>query len=152
METKFRCNCPFTSALDILGDKWMLVLIKQMLLENKETFKDFTESDEAIATNILAAKLKQLEEYGLVTKSKKPNNRKSVYYHLTEKALDLTPAILELGIWSDKHLRGIHPSIVNGKGLELLRKDKVAFGKALVQEYREKMAGQTHLKNTDETA
>jgi DNA-binding HxlR family transcriptional regulator len=95
METKYRCNCPFTSALDVLGDKWMLVIIKQMLIENKETFKDFTESDEAIATNILSSKLKQLEEFGLITKSNLPNNKKSVYYHLTAKALDLTPIILE---------------------------------------------------------
>jgi len=65
MEYKFRCDCPFTSAIDILGDKWMLVLVKQMLLEGKETFKDFVESDEAIATNILSAKLKLLEELGM---------------------------------------------------------------------------------------
>ena len=58
MDNKFRCNCPFTSALDILGDKWMLVIVKQMLIEGKETFKDFTESEEAIATNILSTKLK----------------------------------------------------------------------------------------------
>jgi DNA-binding HxlR family transcriptional regulator len=54
MDKDFRCNCPFTSALDVLGDKWMLVIVKQMLIEGKETFKDFTESDEAIATNILS--------------------------------------------------------------------------------------------------
>jgi DNA-binding HxlR family transcriptional regulator len=60
MPKDFRCNCPFTSALDVLGDKWMLVIVKQMLIEGKETFKDFTESDEAIATNILSAKLKLL--------------------------------------------------------------------------------------------
>ena len=62
MEYKFRCDCPFTSPIDILGDKWILVIVKQMLLEGKETFKDFTESDEAIATNILSTKLKLLEE------------------------------------------------------------------------------------------
>jgi DNA-binding HxlR family transcriptional regulator len=54
MRQDFRCDCPFTSALDILGDKWMLVIVKQMLIEGKETFKDFTESEEAIATNILS--------------------------------------------------------------------------------------------------
>jgi DNA-binding HxlR family transcriptional regulator len=48
MKHKFRCDCPFTSALDILGDKWMLVIVKQMLVEGKETFKDFIESDEAM--------------------------------------------------------------------------------------------------------
>jgi DNA-binding HxlR family transcriptional regulator len=64
MDVKFKCNCPFTSALDVVGDKWMLVIVKQMLIEGKETFKDFTESDEAIATNILSAKLKFLGRSG----------------------------------------------------------------------------------------
>ena len=140
MEMKFRCNCPFTSALDILGDKWMLVIIKQMLIENKETFKDFIESDEAIATNILSSKLKQLEEFGLITKSKLPTNKKSVYYHLTDKALDLTPVILELGIWSDKHLREAHPTISNNEGMEFLRNDKTGFGRMLTETYKEKRA------------
>ncbi|MEM9023665.1 MAG: winged helix-turn-helix transcriptional regulator, partial [Bacteroidota bacterium] len=69
MSLKFRCDCPFTSALDVLGDKWMLVIVKQMLVDNKETFKEFTESAEAVATNILAAKLKLLEDLGLVLKT-----------------------------------------------------------------------------------
>lgn len=140
MEMKFRCDCPFTSALDVLGDKWMLVIIKQMLIENRETFKDFTESDEAIATNILSCKLKQLEEFGLITKSKLPTNKKSVYYHLTDKALDLTPVILELGIWSDKHLREVHPTITNNEGMEFLRNDKAGFGRMLIEAYKEKRA------------
>ena len=147
METKYRCNCPFTSALDVLGDKWMLVIIKQMLIEDKETFKDFTESDEAIATNILSSKLKQLEEFGLITKSKLPNNKKSVYYHLTDKALDLTPLILELGIWSDKHLREVHPTIVNNEGMELLRTDKAQLGRVIEEKYREKLATTMAISN-----
>ena len=140
MKTKFRCNCPFTSALDVLGDKWMLVIIKQMLVENKQTFKDFTESDEGIATNILTTKLKQLEAFGLITKYKLPTNKKSVYYQLTDKALDLTPLILELGIWSDKYLREAHPTIVDNKGMEFLRKDKIGFGRMLLENYKEKLA------------
>jgi len=140
MEHNFRCNCPFTSALDVIGDKWMLVIVKQMLIEGKETFKDFTESEEAIATNILSNKLKLLEKFGLVTKSKLPTNKKSIYYHLTDKALDLTPLILELGIWSDKHLREMHPSIVKGEKLNLLKSDKVTFGNTLVKNYRKKLA------------
>jgi DNA-binding HxlR family transcriptional regulator len=90
-ETRFRCDCPFTSALDIVGDKWILVIIKQMLIEGKETFKDFTESDEAIATNILSAKLKFLEEVGLIIKTQRPDNKKTNLYLLTEKGLALTP-------------------------------------------------------------
>ena len=140
MKHKFRCDCPITSALDVVGDKWILVIIKQMLIEGKETFKDFTESDEAIATNILSSKLKQMEEFGLITKTKLPTNKKSVYYHLTDKALDLTPVILELGVWSDKHLRESHPTIVNNEGMEFLRNDKAGFGSMLIENYQEKLA------------
>lgn len=68
MNNKFRCNCPITSALDILGDKWTLVIIKQMLLQDKKTFKDFTNSEEAIATNILTVRMKNLVELNLVSK------------------------------------------------------------------------------------
>ena len=140
MPQEFRCDCPFTSALDILGDKWMLVIVKQMLLEGKETFKDFTESDEAIATNILSTKLKLLEELGVIIKTKRPDNRKSNLYLLTDKGLALTPILVELALWSDKYLRDIHPTIVNGDEMELLRNDKAAFVSALEKKYREKLA------------
>jgi len=140
MGKKFRCNCPFTSALDIIGDKWMLVIVKQMLIEDKQTFKDFTESDESIATNILTTKLKQLEDIGIIIKTKLPNNKKSNIYLLTEKGLALIPLIVELGIWSDNHLRDLNPTIINKGGIELLRKDKVEFGRVVEQNYREKLA------------
>ena len=140
MQQDFRCNCPFTSALDVLGDKWMLVIVKQMLIEGKETFKDFTEADEAIATNILSSKLKFLEEVGIIIKTKRPDNKKTNHYLLTDKGLALTPILLELATWSDKYLRDIHPTIVNGKEMEFLRNDKTAFMNVLVKKYREKLA------------
>jgi len=140
MNQEFRCNCPFTSALDILGDKWMLVIVKQMLIEGKETFKDFTESEESIATNILSSKLKLLEEVGIIIKTKRPDNKKTNLYLLTDKGLALTPTLVELATWSDSHLRDIHPTIVNGESIELLRKDKVAFAKVIEKKYREKLA------------
>ncbi|WP_020568374.1 winged helix-turn-helix transcriptional regulator [Neolewinella persica] len=147
MDRKFRCDCPITSALDMLGDKWMLVIIKQMLMEDKLTFKDFTESDEAIATNILSAKLKLLEEIGLLTKAKLPNNKKTNLYLLTEKGLSLTPIIVELAKWSDSYLRDLNPSIRNGEGMVLLRNDKAAFADALESAYREKLAGMVFVKS-----
>ena len=70
MKNQFRCTCPITSALDILGDRWTLVIIKQMLLEGKKTFKDFLESEEDIATNILSSRLKMLEKFDLIYKTK----------------------------------------------------------------------------------
>ncbi|WP_299519619.1 helix-turn-helix domain-containing protein [Winogradskyella sp.] len=145
MKHKFRCDCPFTSTLDILGDKWMLVIIKQILLEGKETFKDFIESDEAVATNILSTKLKLLEEVGIIIKTKRPDNKKTNLYLLTEKGLALTPLLIELAIWSDKHLRGIHPIIQNGEGMKLIRQDKAAFADALVRNYRKRLSETNYL-------
>lgn len=136
MNHKFRCDCPFTSALDVLGDKWMLVIVKLMLLEFKETFKDFMESEESIATNILSTKLKLLEEFEIIQKSKRPNNKKTNLYHLTEKGLALTPILVELATWSDAHLRDFHPLIQDGAGMEALRKDKAAFARNLENRYR----------------
>jgi DNA-binding HxlR family transcriptional regulator len=145
MKHKFRCDCPFTSALDVLGDKWMLVIVKQMLIEGKETFKDFTESEEAVATNILSTKLKLLEELGIVIKTKRPNNKKTNLYLLTDKGLALTPILVELATWSDHYLRDIHPTIVNGAAMELLRNDKVAFASELEKKYREKLASTMYI-------
>ena len=145
MRQEFRCNCPFTSALDVVGDKWMMVIVKQMLVEGKETFKDFTESDEAIATNILSAKLKLLEEYGMVIKTKRPDNKKTNLYLLTEKGLALTPVLVELAYWSDNNLRDIHPTIVTGAGIDALREDKVAFGNALKSNYEQKLATMSYV-------
>jgi len=146
MKHDFRCDCPFTSALDILGDRWMLVIVKLMLIEGRETFKDFTESEEAIATNILSAKLKMLEEVGIIFKTQRPDNKKTNLYLLTDKGLALTPILAELAIWSDKHLRDIHPIIQNGPGMEFLRNDKAAFARALEETYREKLATMVYIR------
>ena len=147
MRPDFRCDCPFTSALDILGDKWILVIVKQMLIEGKQTFKDFTESEEAIATNILSAKLKFLAEVGIIIKTKRPDNKKTNLYLLTDKGLALTPILVELATWSDAYLRDIHPTIVNGKAMELLRNDKAAFASILEKKYREKLATTMYERN-----
>lgn len=140
MPSDFRCACPFTSALDVLGDKWMLVLVKQMLVEGRETFKDFSESEEAIASNILSTKLKRLEELGIVSKTQRPPNKKTFHYLLTERGLALTPVLVELAFWSDAHLRGLHPGIADGAPMAALRQDKAAFAQALARNYRQKLA------------
>ena len=89
----FRCNCPVTSALDLLGDKWSLVIIKQMLLQECRTFKDFSESTEAIAPNILSARLKKLEKFKFIEKRKIPQNKK----------INILSA-KQLGIWLNTYL------------------------------------------------
>jgi len=118
----------------------MLVIVKQMLIEGKETFKDFTESEEAIATNILSSKLKLLEEVGIIIKTKRPDNKKTNLYLLTEKGLALTPVLVELANWSDKNLRDTHPSIMDGEAMDFLRYDKTAFTNEIEKKYKEKLS------------
>lgn len=136
MEHKFRCNCPITSAIDIIGDKWSLVIIKQMLTENKKTFKDFIESEEAIATNILSARLKMLEEFKIVVKEKLPENKKTNIYTLTEKGIALTPIIVELSIWSDHNVREFHSDLYAGEQLEMIKSNKEKFIENIIENYK----------------
>ncbi|MDO6490102.1 MULTISPECIES: winged helix-turn-helix transcriptional regulator [unclassified Cellulophaga] len=136
MEHKFRCNCPITSAIDIIGDKWSLVIIKQMLTEKKKTFKDFIESEEAIATNILSSRLKMLEEFKIIVKGKLPENKKTNIYTLTEKGIALTPLIVELSIWSDANLREFHSDLYAGEELKMLRGNKEKFIENIIENYK----------------
>ena len=132
LDTFFRCNCPVTSALDIVGDKWTLVVIKLMLLEQKKTFKEFSESDESIAPSILSNRLKTLEKIGFIVKQKLPNNQKTNHYILTEKGLSLTPVIIELALWSHHNIKPFeNQDIVNFK-------DKNELYLAIIERYKSK--------------
>jgi DNA-binding HxlR family transcriptional regulator len=99
-----RSFCPISSALDILGDKWSLLIIRDIALLGKNTFKEFLESDEKIATNILSNRLSRLEAQGIVSKNDHPHNKVIKVYRLTEKGIDLLPILFEVVIWSDKYL------------------------------------------------
>lgn len=105
MKFNFRSGCPLASTLDIVGDKWSLLIIRDMLLQGKKTFKDFSTSPEGIAPGILSSRLKWLEENELITKQKLPDNQKENIYLLTEKGIELAPIITEIILWSDKNLR-----------------------------------------------
>ena len=136
----FRCNCPITSALDIVGDKWSLVIIKQMLLQDCLTFKDFSESTEAIAPNILSARLKTLEKLKFIEKKKIPQNKKTNIYVLTENGLSLTPIIVELAMWSDHNLRPIHEKMDLQPILDAMNQNKMEVINRLQKEYKIKTA------------
>jgi DNA-binding HxlR family transcriptional regulator len=138
MNHEFRCNCLITSAIDIIGDKWTLVIIKQMLLEGKKTFKDFSESNEAIASNILSSRLKKLEEFKMISKEKLPHNKKTNIYLLTEKGLGLTPTIIELTLWSDSNIREYHSSLISDNRIDMAKKNKEEIIKTLVESYKTK--------------
>ena len=105
MEKKFRSGCPISSALDVIGDKWSLLIIRDMLINHKKTFKEISDSHERIAPSILSARLKLLESYKLISKRKLPENRKENIYLLTEKGIRLTPIIIEFSLWGDTNMR-----------------------------------------------
>ena len=130
LDTFFRCNCPVTSALDIIGDKWTLVVIKLMLLEQKKTFKEFSQSNESIAPSILSNRLKTLEKIGFIVKQKLPDNQKTNHYFLTEKGLSLTPVIIELALWSHHNIKPVdNQDIANVK-------DKNELHLAIIERYK----------------
>ena len=113
MKNKFRSSCPMASALDIIGDKWSLLIIRDMLLGHKKTFKEISDSEEAIAPSILSARLKLLESFELVTKRKLPDNLKENIYLLTENGISLAPLLTEIILFADKNFRQFNPKMLS---------------------------------------
>lgn len=100
-----RSDCPISHALDCFGDRWSLLIIRDMLFKGKRRFGQFADSEEDISTNILAERLARLEAEGMVARQADPENGRQVLYTLTPKALDLAPMLVEMIIWSAKHDR-----------------------------------------------
>jgi DNA-binding HxlR family transcriptional regulator len=125
---EFRSTCPISTALDIFGDKWSLLVIRDILLNGKSTYGEFLASEEKIATNILADRLSQLEAGGLLTKHAHPESKLKVLYKPTMKALDLIPTLIELITWSEKH-HDVHPYAK--EFVKVIKKDKEGVIKKL---------------------
>jgi DNA-binding HxlR family transcriptional regulator len=102
-KTKRRSGCPVSVALEKFGDRWSLLIIRDLMVRGYRTFKEFQESGEGIATNILADRLRKLEAAGILRAEMEPSDRRRLNYRLTEKGIDLAPVILELLIWGARH-------------------------------------------------
>src|SRR5689334_10657304 len=98
-----RSNCPISFILEILGDTWSLLIVRDIVYFGKRTYGEFLESEERIATNILANRLANLEQNGILVKKPHPEDKRKEIYSLTEKGLDLIPLLLEMANWSAKH-------------------------------------------------
>lgn len=103
MKRSKRSHCPIAFALDIFGDKWSLLVLRDLLFKGKTRYSEFLAAEEEISTNILSERLARLECEGLITKSRDTTNRRQFIYAPTPKGLDLLPAILEISLWSAKH-------------------------------------------------
>lgn len=102
-DIKKRSDCPISCSLDIWGDKWSLLIVRDLMFAKQCTYGDFLKSKEKIATNILASRLQTLEENEIITKSDHPDSKAKVLYKLTQKGIDLLPVMIEIQLWADKY-------------------------------------------------
>jgi len=98
-----RSDCPINYGLEIFGDKWTLLVLRDLLLKGKQHFRELQASEEGIATNILADRLKRLEEQGIIVGETDPDDRRRVRYRATEKGIALLPVLVEIAAWGARH-------------------------------------------------
>jgi DNA-binding HxlR family transcriptional regulator len=104
-----RSGCPVSISLETLGDRWSLLVIRDLMVRGYRTFKQFQHSDERIATNILTDRLRRLERNGIISAEADPADGRRMSYRLTEKGMDLAPLLLELLIWGALHEETMAP-------------------------------------------
>lgn len=130
---KKRSECPISCSLDVWGDKWSLLIIRDLMFKKECTYGDFLKSDEKIATNILASRLQTLEENGVIDKLNHPDSKAKVLYRLTQKGIDLLPLMIEINLWAEKY-----SSIPEDRKaiLKEVKKDKEKFIKSWIKELK----------------
>jgi DNA-binding HxlR family transcriptional regulator len=121
-------RCPISFTLDHIGDRWSLLILRDILFSDKQYYDEFAASPEGISTNILANRLKQLESSDMITRRQDEDNRRRFVYRPTEKALDLLPVIIEMIRWGARHDpdSAAPPEVTAG-----IRKDAEGFARAV---------------------
>lgn len=118
MTPEQRSHCPIACTLDLIGDRWTLLIIRDMLFFGKQRFEEFLESPEGISTNILTSRLKALEQLGLVEKQPYSNHSRRMNYHLTQQGQSLRPVLKAMIDWGLENIpetkipkahRNLHP-------------------------------------------
>ncbi len=110
MAVSKRSNCPISLSLELFGDRWTLLIMRDMILFDKRHFRDFAKQ-EGIATNILTTRLKRLVEHNILTKNKDPQNLSSNQYSLTKKGLSLIPIVIDILEWGYAHNKSSKPDL-----------------------------------------
>jgi DNA-binding HxlR family transcriptional regulator len=112
-KSKRRSGCPVSVSLEMLGDRWSLLIVRDLMVRGFRTFKEFQGSGEGIATNILADRLAKLAAAGIIAAEAEKTDRRKVNYRLTEKGIDLAPVLLEIFVWGARHEgTGTPPALV----------------------------------------
>lgn len=114
-QLKRKSDCPINFSLEIFGDRWTLLVVRDLVFKGKHFYGEFLSSEEGIATNILADRLMLLENKGIVSKSKDPYHKQKIRYCLTQKGIDLLPVLVEIILWAAQydHQSAVDLSFVN---------------------------------------
>jgi DNA-binding HxlR family transcriptional regulator len=99
-----RSTCPISTALEYVGDRWTLLVIRDLMFAGKRRFREFLQSEEGISSNVLADRLNALTEKGLVTRGSDPTHAQKAVYSLTERGLDLLPILIAMSVWTQKYV------------------------------------------------
>jgi len=119
---KRRSGCPLNASVEMLGDRWSLLIVRDMMLLGRRTFKEFLGSYERPASNILADRLRRLERYGIIRAEPDPSDGRKLIYLLTAKGMDLAPVLTEMVLWAGRHERTENRPLIR-----LMQKDKQKF-------------------------
>lgn len=121
-ESSWRSACPLNASVEILGDRWSLLIIRDMMLRRFTSYKEFMDSYEGIASNILADRLRKLESHGIIVTKPHPSDGRKLIYLLTAKGMDLAPILTEMVLWA-----AAHEDTENRELVREIQKDKKEF-------------------------
>lgn len=127
-----RSDCPISIALELLGDVWSLLIVRDLMFKDQRTYNGFLESGEGIASNILADRLRKLEAAGIVRKQRDASDARRFTYRLTAKGIDLAPVLVELVIWSARYEQTAAPAAT----VRAMRSDREAFVAGVRERWR----------------
>ena len=127
-----RSGCPISLALDTIGDAWTLLIVRDLMFKWRESFKDFLQAEEGIASNVLSERLQRLECAGIVVKRRDAADARRLVYRLTEKGMALAPVLVELVLWSARFEQTDAPPAV----VKAMRADRDAFIASMRQTWK----------------
>jgi DNA-binding HxlR family transcriptional regulator len=140
---EFRSLCPVATSLDIIGDKWTLLILRDMIWGHKTMFHEFKESPEKVPSKMLSNRLKKLEAMGFISKQKGTVNKKSIYYLLEKRGFDTFPIMIEMAIFTTKHFFDHLGTTYTGDVKKRMLKDKLDYTKELISNYKQFVRLQT---------
>ena len=132
-----RSRCPLNASVEMLGDRWSLLILRDMMLRGFQSYKEFLQSYEGIATNILADRLKRLIAHGIIATREDPSDGRKLIYVLTPKGMDLAPVLTEMVLWAAKHEETGNQPLVRQ-----MQKDKEQFIADVTRRYLENTRSQ----------